>query len=88
MLLDARLEGVVEVRGQQYHNGRPYFEASLVSEDGQTLHLFEGQLKEVDEELEVGGRYRVTFRPFINNRWVELKVDSLEPAAESPPTST
>ena len=80
MLLDTRLEATITVRGQQYHMGRPYFEADLDSDDGQTLHLFEGQLKEVGGRLEVGQRYRVVFRPFINNRWVELKVISLEPA--------
>lgn len=79
MLLDVRLEGVIEIRGQQHHMGRPYFEASLVSDDGQTLHLFEGQLKEVGAALEIGSRYRIVFRPFINNRWVELKVITLEP---------
>ena len=82
MLLDARLEGLIEVTGQQFHMGRPYYEANLVSDDGQTLHLFEGQLKEVGGVLEIGRQYKVEFRPFINNRWVELKVTKAEPTTE------
>ena len=31
-----------------------------------------------DIELRIGGRYRVTFQPFINNRWVELKIIQLQ----------
>lgn len=82
MLLDARFEGVVEVRDRQISpgSGRPYYDCALVSDDAQTLYIYEGQLKEVaDPDLEVGRRYRVRFRPFINNRWVELKIEACEP---------
>ena len=79
MLLDARLEGVVEVGERRLHMGRVYYEASLISDDGQTLYLYEGQLKEVDDRLEEGRRYRVVFQPFVNNRWIELKIGTLEP---------
>jgi len=81
MLLSARLDGVIEVTGEQTSfSGSPYWEASLVSDDAQTLHVHEGHLKETAlERLEVGGRYRVTFRPFVNNRWLELKVCVLAP---------
>ena len=49
----------------------------------QTLHLFEGQLKELQGcQPKIGERYRVTFRPFINNRWVELKIIALQPLTE------
>lgn len=82
MLLDNRLEGVIEVQSELTHStGRNYYEVSLISDDGQTLHLFEGQLKELPQPtLEVGRRYKIVFRPFLNNRWVELKIDRLEPA--------
>ena len=82
MLLDQRLEAVVEVTGAGTHpqSGRPYHEVRLVSEDGQTLQLFEGQLKEVPSlRLEVGKRYKVVLRPFVNNRWVELKIAAISP---------
>ena len=84
-MLDTRLEGVIEIRDQNHHTGQPYFEATLVSDDGQTLHLFEGQLKELslDGQLEVGMRYKVAFKPFINNRWIELKITSLEPVEDA-----
>ena len=80
MLLSERVEAVVEVR-EKITNfaGRPYYEASLVSDDGQTLHIYEGQLKEVGStELAIGSRYTLTFRPFINNRWIEFKISALE----------
>ena len=82
MLLDIRLVGLIEVRDEKTSfSGRPYWEASLVSDDGQTLHVHEGQLKETGlEALEVGRRYHVTFRPFVNNRWIELKLEGAEPA--------
>ena len=82
MLLDARLEAIVEVRAERTApGGRQYYEASLVSDDAQTLYIYEGQLKEVpDPVLQEGARYRVRFRPFVNNRWVELKIESVEPA--------
>lgn len=82
MLLDARLEAEVEVLGEaQNFAGRPYWELSLVSDEGQTIHLYEGQLKEFAEvDLRPGRRYRAVFRPFINNRWVEVKIHSLTPA--------
>ena len=81
MLLDTRLEAEVEIRARgTSFSGSPYFEATLVSEDGQTLHLFDGQLKETGlDALQIGRRYRIRFRPFVNNRWVELKVASMEP---------
>lgn len=82
MLLDQRLEAEVEVTGEGNNQfGRPYHEVSLVSEDGQTLHIYEGQLKELPSaKLEVGKRYKLVLRPFLNNRWVEVKVVSLTPA--------
>jgi hypothetical protein len=83
VLLDARLDAVIEVVSEAHNSlGKNYTEARLVSEDGQALHLYEGQLKEVPgARLEVGRRYRVTLRPFLNNRWVELKVVKIEPEA-------
>lgn len=81
MLLDQRLEATVEVISEG-HNfaGRLYHELRLVSEDGQSLHLFEGQLKELPGvRLEVGRQYKLVLRPFVNNRWVELKVTALTP---------
>ena len=78
MLLDARLEGELQVLKSWHSRGSLYFEASLISDDGQTLHLYEGQLKEVGDQLIEGARYRVVFRPFVNNRWVQLKIASLE----------
>jgi hypothetical protein len=83
VLLDQRLEAIVEVTGDGSHaqSGRPYHEVRLVSEDGQTLQLFEGQLKEIPPiRLEVGKRYKLVLRPFVNNKWIELKVTSLTPA--------
>lgn len=82
MLLDQRLEALVEVTGEGNNQfGRPYHELRLLSEDGQTLHLYEGQLKELPPvDLEVGRRYTLVLRPFLNNRWVELKVLSVTPA--------
>ncbi|MBX3466861.1 MAG: hypothetical protein KF878_08180 [Planctomycetes bacterium] len=82
MLLDQRLEAVVEVTSEGTNQfGREYHEVRLVSEDGQTLHLFEGQLKELPGvRLEVGRRYTLILRPFVNNRWVELKIASITPA--------
>lgn len=81
MLLDARLEGEVEVLGEaQNFAGRPFWELSLVSDEEQILHLYEGQLKEFNLiDIRPGKRYRVVFRPFINNRWVEVKIQSLTP---------
>jgi len=81
MLLSERMSTEIEILAERTgYNGRPYFEAALIGDDGQTLHLFEGQLKELpDVEPQVGARYRATFRPFINNRWVELKISSLQP---------
>ncbi|MGE0710743.1 MAG: hypothetical protein AB7N76_27895 [Planctomycetota bacterium] len=78
MLLDARLEGELLVQEERHYQGRRYYEASLVSDDAQTLFLYEGQLKEVGDRLELGARYRVVFRPFVNNRWLELKIVELE----------
>lgn len=78
MLLDARLEGELHVLKSWYTQGKKYFEATLISDDGQTLHLYEGQLKEVDDQLVEDARYRVVFRPFVNNRWIQLKIETLE----------
>lgn len=78
MLLDARLEGLIEV-GEEHvgFGGRPFWDARLISDDGQTLHIHEGQLKETGlERLEVGRQYRVRFRPFVNNRWLEIKLEA------------
>lgn len=82
MLLDQRLEATIEVTSEGNNSfGRPFHEVRLVSEDGQTLHIYEGQLKELPGvELEVGKRYTLTLRPFINNRWVEMKIVSITPA--------
>jgi hypothetical protein len=82
-MLETAIEGLIEVRDKHIHQGRERVEASLVSDDGQTLYLYEGQLKEVGPEgvvLEVGKRYKVGFRLFVNNRWVEVKLVRLTPA--------
>lgn len=82
-MLEQPIEGVIEVRDKHIHQGRERVEATLVSDDGQTLHFYEGQLKEVGKNaprLEVGKRYKVGFRLFINNRWIEVKLTKLEPA--------
>ncbi len=81
MLLDERVEAVVTIRTHVTNfAGTPYWEASLASDDGQTLHIYEGQLKEVPgAEFVVGESYRLVFRPFINNRWVEFKIVGVEP---------
>ena len=81
-MLGQRLEGEIEVIGQAVHaTGADYLEVNLVSEDGQTLHIFPGQLKEVgNPELVAGNRYRIAFEPFVNNRWIELKIVALTPA--------
>lgn len=86
MLLDQRLEALVEVVSEGQNNyGKQFHELRLVSEDGQALHLYEGQLKELPHvRLEVGQRYRLTLRPFVNNKWVELKVLSVTPDAPGP----
>lgn len=82
MLLDVRLEGEIEVLSEQIgFGGSPFWEASLVSDDAQTLHVHQGHLKETGlERLEIGARYRVMFRPFVNNRWLELKLATIAPA--------
>ena len=80
-MLDQRLEAEVVVVGPARNfAGREYHELTLVSEDNQALHIYEGQLKELpDLQLEPGRRYKLVLRPFINNRWVELKVERVEP---------
>ena len=86
MLLSERVEALIKVQEKVTNfAGRPYYEASLVSDDGQTLHIYEGQLKEVgNPELEIGARYKVSFRPFINNRWIEFKISGIEIQEQSP----
>ncbi len=80
-MLETAIEGVIEVRGKHTHQGRERVEASLVSDDGQTLYFYEGQLKELGAAtLEVGQRYKAEFRLFVNNRWVEVKLVRLAPA--------
>jgi hypothetical protein len=82
-MLETLLEGVIEIRDKHVHQGRERIEATLVSDDGQTLHFYEGQLKDLGKTppaIVVGERYKVAFRPFINNRWVEVKLVKLEPA--------
>ena len=81
MLLDERVEAVVTIRAHVTNfAGKPYWEASLASDDGQTLHIYEGQLKEVKTvEFVVGESYRLVFCPFINNRWIEFKIVSVAP---------
>jgi hypothetical protein len=80
-MLETLLEGTIEVRDKHIHQGRERVEVTLVSDDAQTLHFYEGQLKELGKsapKLEVGKKYRVTFRPFVNNRWLEIKLVKLE----------
>jgi hypothetical protein len=80
-MLETLLEATLEVRDKHIHQGRERVEASLASEDGQTLYLYEGHLKELGKSapaLEVGKRYRAWFRPFVNNRWIEMKLVKLE----------
>lgn len=79
-MLEQRLEAEVVVRGDpQTQSGREFHELTLTSEDGQTLRVYEGQLKELRGlHLEPGQRYRLVLRPFINNRWVELKIERME----------
>jgi hypothetical protein len=82
-LLDARLEAVVEVRDIHIHQGRERVECSLASEDGQTLYIYEGQRKGLPKDappLEVGRRYKLTFRPYVNNRWIELTLVRVDAA--------
>jgi hypothetical protein len=83
MLFNERIEAVVTIREHvSKGTGGPYWEAALISDDGQTLHIYEGQLKEVpNASLEVGVDYKVVFRPFINNRWVEFKIVGVEPTS-------
>jgi hypothetical protein len=87
MLLNERVEAVVTIRGAGVGlGGHSYMEATLVDDDAQTLHLYEGQLKEVSQvDLHVGETYKVVFQPFINNRWIEFKIAALEPAAPGSP---
>lgn len=81
-MLDARLEVLAEVVEEATNfAGRNYTELSLVGEDAQTLYVYEGQLKELPHvSLEQGKRYTLRFKPFVNNRWVELKLVWVEPA--------
>lgn len=67
----------IAIRDVQVVEGRNRYEATLISEDGQTLYIYEGQLKEVQDELEVGAHYQAHFKPFVNNRWLELKIVAL-----------
>lgn len=87
-MLEQRLEAEVEVVGEARNfAGREYHELRLLSEDGQALHVYEGQLKELrDPRLVPGQRYRLVLRPFVNNRWVELKIERLEPIPSSTTT--
>jgi hypothetical protein len=81
-MLEQLLEVEIEVRDKYLHNGRERIECSLASEDGQTLHLYEGQLKDLGKKpplLEKGKRYKLWFRPFVNNQWIEVKIVKLEP---------
>lgn len=82
-MLEQLLVATIEVRDKHLHQGRERVECSLASEDGQTLYLYEGHLKELGKNapaLEVGKRYQATFRPFVNNRWIEVKLVKLEKA--------
>ena len=45
--------------------------------NGYRIRIYLGQLKEVREDLDVGAIYEVGLRPFVNNRWVDLKIVSL-----------
>lgn len=74
-MLEQRLDCRVTIRTVAPYDGRMRYEATITSEDGQTLYIHEGQLKEAPvDRLEPGKSYRLTFRPFINNRWIELKI--------------
>ncbi len=88
MLLDQRLEAIVECVGEAHGTfGKPYMDCRLVSEDGQSLHVFEGQLKECPGAKLVAGRhYKLTFRPFVNNRWLELKLVGITAVDGLPPS--
>lgn len=82
-MLDQLVTGVIEVRDKHVYQGRERLEVTLASDDGQTLHIYEGQLKDLGKNaapIEVGKRYAVSFKPFINNRWIELKLVKAEPA--------
>jgi hypothetical protein len=72
----------IAIRDVGQSEGNLRYEGSLASEDGQTIYLYEGQLKEVDFKLEVGKVYEVQLRPFVNNRWLELKIVAIQPKAE------
>lgn len=59
-------------------DGGSYYVARLDSEDAQILYIYEGQLKYISDEPKLRHRYRATFKPFLNNRWVDLRLLSLE----------
>ncbi len=82
-MLSQLLEATIEVRDKYLHQGRERVECSLASEDGQTLYIYEGQLKDLGKSpptLEKGKKYKLWFRPFVNNHWIEVKIVKLEPA--------
>jgi hypothetical protein len=79
---DNTLNYEIAIRDVQDYDGRTRYEASLVSEDGQTLYIYEGQLKEVEDELKLGQHYFIQFKPFVNNRWLELKIVGLQAKLE------
>jgi hypothetical protein len=82
-LLSSRLEAEVEVRDIHLHQGRERIECTLSSEDGQTLYLYEGQLKDLGKKpitFQKGKRYKLTFAPYVNNRWIEIKLVGVAPA--------
>lgn len=82
-MLGENLKFDVLIRDAREIEGRTRYEAALASEDGQTIYLYEGQLKEVpDGKLRVGQLYSLELRPFVNNRWLELKVASIVPQVE------
>lgn len=68
------IEATLKIQNISTIEGRPRYEANLISEDNQIIYIHEGQLKEVDLEPEVGESYRVTLKVFINNRWFETKI--------------
>jgi hypothetical protein len=82
-MLEQILVATIEVRDRHVYQGRERVEASLASEDGQTLYIYEGQMKDLGKTppiLEKGKKYKVSFRPFMNNHWVEVKLVKIEPA--------
>ncbi len=72
-----------KVRIDRFLEGQPQrsrLEGVIIDDDGNEhlIWFFEGQMKEVTTPVEVGKTYRATFLPFVNNRWVEVRVTAME----------